>query len=164
MSAMEHIAMMQAMEARPNGSADERLLHRFMVLLLLASVLICGFSFSQGNVLAPMFGVINIVVVGKIMRYVIGFNDALDRIEFDGRMVRVIRKARGREAVCEFDPMWVRLTEHSGGNGEVRIFLASHGSVVELARFLSTEQKVRFASELKSWLGAAREALLRKID
>lgn len=144
--------------ARPNRSATARQLQGFVLVLAGVLVVVCGFSFWQGNVLAPLFGVADVVLVAWVLRLVWRRADAVDRVSFDGSEVVVERCRGARMQRMGFHPYWVRLTQVAAErSGDApRLWIGSHGQQVELGSFLNSAQRAEFAREVRTLLGRAR--------
>ena len=66
------------------------------------------------------------------------------------------RTARGQMSEWRFNPAWVRIEFDAEAEAGATLVLASHGERVEIAAFLSPEERVDFANALKAALAAAR--------
>ena len=66
------------------------------------------------------------------------------------------RTARGLISEWRFNPAWVRIEFDADAEAGAPLVLASHGERVEIAAFLSPEERVDFASALNAALAAAR--------
>lgn len=66
------------------------------------------------------------------------------------------RTARGQTTEWRFNPAWVRIEFDAEAEAGAPLVLASHGERVEIAAFLSPEERVDFANALKRALAAAR--------
>lgn len=148
--------------ASPNRSATPRFLRRFLLGLALTSGLVCGFSFLQGNVLAPVFAVFELALVVILIQKVWAQADAEDRIVWDGEKVRVTLRRGRREATAEFHPYWMRLERRAArrAGDPPRLWLGSHGRLVEVGSFLSGERRTAFAGEIVALLENARAGLV----
>lgn len=145
--------------ACPNRSATPRQLRGVVLALAAVLVVVCGFSFWQGNVLAPLFGIADVVLVAWVLNRVWRSGDAADRVRFDGTRVVVERRRASRLQRLEFHPYWVRLdqvaAERSGD--APRLWIGSHGRQVELGSFLNEARRAAFACEVRALLARARE-------
>lgn len=148
-------------ELRPNPVADRITMQRFMGLFVVVSALVCAFSFLQGNVLAPAFGLLNLFLLHRVLGLVRQQSNASDRIWFDGKLIQVQQQRGGVVAERGFDPFWVRLSQ-SEKRGDLRVFLASHGRRVEVGRFLAASRKQGLAADLNRLIEHARSVVLSR--
>jgi len=68
--------------------------------------------------------------------------------------------AGGQRREWRFNPIWVRLERGEAGPALDRLALASRGRRIEIATFLSPDEKARFAGDLGRALGEARRGRL----
>ena len=144
--------------ARPNRSATPRQLKGFVLALAGVLLVVCGFSFWQGNVLAPLFGMADVLLVAWVLRQVWRRADAVDSVSFDGVEVVVEKRRGGRTQRVGFHPYWVRLSQVAAErSGDApRLWIGSHGRQVELGSFLNATQRAEFACEIRSLLSATQ--------
>lgn len=80
-----------------------------------------------------------------------------ERIDLNGRVLKVERQEGGRRLEFSFDAAWVRveLEEHGAHQGRrVRLVLACKGRRLEVGRFLIDERRSALGRELRGALGA----------
>lgn len=85
-----------------------------------------------------------------------------ERLELFADRLRVERiPARGRPAVWEATPHWVRVILRTDRTAENRLLLLVSGKGVELGRFLSPGERQALAAEIETALSSLRAGALR---
>jgi uncharacterized membrane protein len=142
---------------RPNRSISGAGLAAFFALLATTSATVAAFSASQGNVFAPPFAALELVLVGLVLRYVWRLRSGeQERIALTREALIVARQPRGDEV--RFHPYWVRLSSAPGDPDGVSrgLVLSSHGRSVEVGAFLGADERERLRRELAAALSALR--------
>jgi uncharacterized membrane protein len=115
-------------------------------------------SAAQGNVFAPLFALVDSLIVAASLRWLWRLGERSERIDVDQTAIRVRRcntSAHGEEVpVFEAHPYWVRLSIGEGGR-EPHVVLDSRGSQVEVGGFLAPEERKVLADKLHDALLAA---------
>lgn len=122
-------------------------------LLALATFGVAGFAWSQGNVYAPAFALLDAAFIAAVLRWVWRQGERFEVIALDERHLEVRRSAQG-EPAFEAHPFWVRLSL-AGDEGRERVLLGSQGRQVEVGAFLSVEERRDLAARLKDLLVSA---------
>lgn len=148
----------QCVVASPNRSASASQLRAFIVFFGVVCGVVCAFSFAQGNVLAPLFGLLDVLFVAWVLRLTWRAADQCDRVVWDGGEVRVEMRRGTRVASACFHPYWVKLKRLPAlrGSDPERVLIGSHGRFVELGRFLGAERRQQFANDVAALLASAR--------
>jgi uncharacterized membrane protein len=146
--------------ASPNRSASVSQLRAFIVFFGLVCGVVCAFSFAQGNVLAPLFGLLDVLFVAWALRLAWRAADQSDRVVWEGGDVRVEMRRGARVAQASFHPYWVKLKRLPAARDSdpERVLIGSHGRFVEVGRFLSAERRQKFAEDVAALLASARQA------
>ena len=121
--------------------------------LSLGTFVVAGYAFSQGNVFAPVFALLDAAFIATVLRWVWRQGDRFEEIALDERSLEVRRSAQP-EPAFRSHPFWVRLAVE-GGEGRERVLLGSHGRQVEVGSFLSHEERRDLATRLKRLLASA---------
>lgn len=114
---------------------------------------VAGYAFSQGNVFAPVFALLDAAFIAAVLRWVWRQGDRFEEIALDERSLEVRRSAQA-EPAFRAHPYWVRLSL-DGGEGRERVLLGSQGRQVEVGAFLSNEERRDLAKQLKGLLASA---------
>jgi uncharacterized membrane protein len=143
--------------ARPNRSADPATLVAVYAAMSTSVFVVSLFSFMQGNVLAPPFALLDVLLVGYCFRLVWRRGADCDRIRLgsDEVAVECRRGAAARRTV--YQTGWARVwSERGGRDGEVCVYVGSHGRRTEVGCFLASAERARLESLIKIRLGQAR--------
>jgi uncharacterized membrane protein len=115
-------------------------------------------SAVQGNVFAPLFALIDSVIVAASLRWMWRLGERLEQIDVDRGAVRVRRRigsaATAETQVFEAHPYWVRLSVGDAGR-EPHVMLDSRGLRIEVGGFLAPEERKVLAGRLHDALLAA---------
>jgi uncharacterized membrane protein len=141
---------------RPNRSLSWSGLCRFFALMALASALVSGYSAWQGNVFAPFFAVLELVVLALCLWLVWRAGDRRELISVAPGAVEVSWLPAQRQA--RFHPCWARMAMEKGRYGTERLLIGSHGQRVELGSFLSEGERAALARRLRELLERAARA------
>jgi len=143
--------------ALPNRSADPVTLLGVYAALSVAVFAVSAFSFMMGNVLAPPFALLDVLLVGYCLRLVWRKGADCDRIRLDANVVSIEcrRGMKARSAVYQtgWARVWSERDERSDG---VNVYVGSHGRRTEVGSFLVAAERARLESLIKIRLGQAR--------
>jgi uncharacterized membrane protein len=115
------------------------------------------FSFMQGNVLAPPFALLDMLLVGYCLRLVWRRGADFDRVRLgaDEIAIDIRRGAAARSTV--YQTGWARVwAERDARSGENCVYVGSHGRRTEVGSFLVAAERARLESLIKIRLGQAR--------
>ncbi len=121
-------------------------------LITLATLAVAVYGFTQGNVFAPVFALIDIVFVAVALRWVWRSGDRFELIAIDERRLEVRRHLDG-DPDFTAHPYWVRLDVAQAGEQTLHVRLGAQGHEVEVGSFLSADERQQLASQLKIMLG-----------
>jgi uncharacterized membrane protein len=143
--------------ARPNRSADPATLIAVFAVLSVTVLLVSLISYMQGNVLAPLFALLDVLLVGVSLALVWRRGADHDRIRLAADEVAIVHQ-RGRQARCAvYQTGWVRVwSERDALRGRHCVYLGSHGRRTEVGSFLIDAERARLESLIKMRLGQAR--------
>lgn len=136
----------------PHRSLSRVGLIAFLVAQGFAAGLMAGLAAWRGNVLAPVFAVLELGVVTWCLRRV-WFASGLGQLITLTPSQLAITSARGAETV-QFHPYWVRVHLRDGleRGWPSRLVLRSHGREVEIGAFLNDEERRQLAQRLTELL------------
>jgi len=141
---------------RPNRSLTTNgMLALFGAVALLATVLATGFALAGAWLVAPFAG-LEAAAVGVVLYLLHRHADDYERIDIEGRRVRIVQLRGSVQARYEFERYWarVRLTPGAGWQPS-RLTLGSHGRHVEIGAWLDETERRRLAGRLARLLGPA---------
>jgi uncharacterized membrane protein len=143
--------------ARPNRSADPATLLAVYAVMSVGVFAVSLFSFLQGNVLAPPFALLDVLLVGYCFRLVWRRGADCDRIRLgsDEVAVECHRGAAARRMV--YQTGWARVWSERDARGESScVYVGSHGRRTEVGSFLASAERARLESLIQIRLGQAR--------
>ncbi|HTD29782.1 MAG TPA: DUF2244 domain-containing protein [Xanthomonadaceae bacterium] len=115
-------------------------------------------SAAQGNVFAPLFALLDSLIVAASLRWMWRLGERCEQIDVDRGAIRVRRwvgmTSMEEAPVFEAHPYWVRLSIGNAGR-EPHVMLASQGLRVEVGGFLAPEERKVLAGRLHDALQAA---------
>jgi len=110
-------------------------------------------TFSQGNVFAPAFALLDSALVAVALRWAWRLGERYELIAWGERWLEV-RRSTQPEPAFRAHPYWVRLRV-ARESGQARLLLAACGEEVEVGAFLSDEERLDLANQLKQLLAVA---------
>ena len=131
-------------DLRPNRSIGVRGLSVFFAVMCAVSAAVNGYSYTQGNVYAPLFGVAELSALALCLWLVRRKLSVDERIRLTAQVLRV--EAPGTQA--NFHPGWVKLSR----DGQGRVRLRSHGREIEIGAFLSERERDELAASVNDAL------------
>lgn len=144
--------------ARPNRSADPATWLAVYAGLSVSVLMVSAFSYMQGNVLAPWFALLDLMLVAACFAVVWRKGAHCDRIRLDAERVAIARR-RGREVrEAVYQTGWVRVWSEADGHSERCVYLGSHGRRTEVGSFLGAAERARLERMIKDRLRQARAA------
>lgn len=143
---------------RPNRALRPEGFLLLFVMLAVAAMAVAAFSAFQGNVFAPAFAFLDLLVVAWAFRAIWRMGDRAERITLDGNTLSVHWDVRGQtREMARFHSFWVRLATPDEIPGErCRLILRSHGKSFEIGRWLGAGERREAAALLSAALAARR--------
>ncbi|HWT14308.1 MAG TPA: DUF2244 domain-containing protein [Patescibacteria group bacterium] len=137
---------------KPNRALSGRGVVMAFVAMGSTCLAVALWSAVQGNVFAPFFAALDIVLVGVALRLVWRSGERAEWIELSDDALTVRREAFGRSVeAARFHPYWVRLGP--APQGHPRVILSSHGRSLEVGAFLGETEREALAATLRTALG-----------
>ena len=125
------------------------------VVLLLTVIPCCiaiGFALLGAWVVLPFVG-LEIFALGFAFYYVNSHESDYESISIDGNSLVVERGSRQHISQHELNPYWVTVQRRESANGELKLYLLSHGKSVEVGRYLTRKQREVLADQLQKRTG-----------
>lgn len=159
---IEHIATSAStagfeFRLRPNRSITASGLVVFFMLLAATSITVAGFTFRQGNVFAPIFAAVELLLVWLLLRFVWRTQEQRhERIAMTVDALTVAWQPPGDEV--KFQTPWVRVHSAPARNATERrrLLISSHGRSVEIGAFLGDDERVQLEQQLLQAIHALR--------
>lgn len=140
--------------AKPNCSISPRGMIKVMGLIAAVSLLVAvGFSIVGAWLVLPFAG-LELVALGLAFYYMHLHASDFERIAVEGDIVSVTEKNYREIRHQEFNRYWAKLKLYTQPNGDQVVALRSHGKELAVGkRFLSNEQRLALAEQLRARLG-----------
>ena len=138
---------------KPNCAltADNKI--KVVALIAMIPILIgIGFSLIGAWLVLPFVGLE--ILALAIAFYYINIHEAdYESISIDGDCLVVERCTAQQVNQDVINPYWVKVLQHKLPNGELHLYLQSHGKEIEVGRYLTREQRELLAKQLKQRTG-----------
>ncbi|MGA0587160.1 DUF2244 domain-containing protein [Dyella sp. KRB-257] len=134
-----------ALWLRPNRMLSRHGLRRLIMVLAVLALTTAGLGAWQGNVFAPLFALVESVVVAVALSAAWRAGDRGERITLDETSLEV-RVLPGRRCI-RFQSHWVRV-KLAPGQGRQRLVLSSHGRELEIGAFLADGERAELSRKL----------------
>lgn len=128
----------------PNRSFGVRELGAFFAIMSATSAAVSGYSFSQGNVYAPLFALVELSALALCLWLVWRKLSVREHMRLTTQALVI--EAQG--ARSSFHPYWVRLRRDEQG----RVRLGSHGREIEVGAFLAEWERDELAASVSGAL------------
>lgn len=137
---------------RPERRLSRRKLWIWAALLGMSAILVAWLSARRGNVIAPLFALLETAGLCAAFAAVWRGGQRGERIVLDAHELEVTAWPGRRRA--SFPSGWVRVRLEPGA-GRQRLVLRSHGREAEIGAFLAEDERAQLAQELRSRLADA---------
>jgi uncharacterized membrane protein len=138
---------------KPNSAltADNKI--KVVILLAIIPLLIgVGFSLIGAWLVMPFVG-LEILALAIAFYYINNHEADYESISIDGDSLVVERSTSQQVSQDVINPYWVKILQHKLPNGELHLYLQSHGKEIEVGRYLTSEQRELLAKQLKQRTG-----------
>lgn len=144
--------------ARPCRSASAAQMVRVVAGFGIVSLLVTGYAATQGNIIAPLFGLANLAAVALAFRIVWLRGEDRDEFYIVGDELVIERARAGRCWRERVNAWWAKVVVEADPrpNWPPRVLLRSHGRDVEVGSFLAAEARQDLASRLSALLVRVR--------
>lgn len=124
----------------------------FAVIAGFALLVAFGFTMAGAWLVMPFAG-LELAVLAAAFHYVNGNASDYESLQVNGDRLVIETRNRKRIERVEFNRYWVRVVLQGLPGGVRQLLLRSTGREVRIGRFLSDEQKMELARELRSVTG-----------
>ena len=138
---------------KPNSALSQDNKIKIICLLTVMPVII-GIVFSVLGLwlVLPFIG-FEILALAFAFYYVNLHETDYESISIDGDSL-VIERCVGHELTQQvINPYWVKVVKHELSNGELHLYLQSHGKTIEVGRYLTRKQRELLAKQLQQRTG-----------
>ena len=129
------------------------------VVLLLTIIPCCiavGFGMLGAWFVLPFVG-LEIAALSFAFYYVNSHESDFESISIEGNSLVVERGNSRHVSQFEFNPYWVTVQRRQLANGELQIYLLSHGKSIEVGRYLTRKQRELLADQLQKRTGTFKQ-------
>ena len=141
---------------KPNSSLSAVSKQRVIIMLtVIPCVIGIAFCFLGAWLVLPFMG-LEVAALAYAFYYVNKHEADYESISIEGDSL-VIERCIGQSiSQQEINPYWVKVTQHELANGELHLYLQSHGKEIEVGRYLTRKQRELLAKQLKQRTGTLR--------
>jgi uncharacterized membrane protein len=150
MERVEEFSTAYHLVARRNDSMSPRGRRVFLLSILGVSLAVALFWSVQGAWYILPFALIEMAVLLAAFKIVEWHAGDYESVSIDGDRVLVERHDRGRITRHSFDRHWAQvIVSHEGPGGRCDLKMRSHGREVRFGEFLTDQQRLQVADELR---------------
>lgn len=141
---------------KPNSALSAISKKRVIILLtLIPCVIGIAFLFLGAWPILPFVG-LEIVALAYAFYYVNKHEADYESISIEGDSLLIEHCVGQTVSQHEISPYWVKVLQHELANGELHLYLQSHGKEIEVGRYLTRKQRELLAKQLKQRTGTLR--------
>ena len=123
-----------------------------LLLTVIPCVIGIAFCFLGAWLVLPFVG-LEIAALAYAFYYINQHETDYESISINGDNLLVERCVGENVSRQIINPYWVKVIQHELSNGELRLYLQSHGKELEIGRYLTRKQRELLASQLKQRTG-----------
>ncbi len=138
----------------PNRALSREQFRRLLWELGIASLLVAALAAWGGNVLAPLFTLIEIPVVVIAFWAVWRSGDRRERITLDTNKVCVEHLPAGGRRGCTFPAAWTRVRVTRRNDGHRHVVLSAQGREQEVGLCLGDDERMQLSRWLRTMLSS----------
>jgi uncharacterized membrane protein len=139
---------------RPRRALTARQFMLICAVIALLTWAVALASYSQGNVFAPLFALLDTLIVALALRWVWVLGERYELITLNEQHLQVKRSSQPQHWVFDAHPYWVRMQLEKATQG-LRVILQSQGKEIEVGSFLAPDERSDLAERLKTLLAQA---------
>jgi uncharacterized membrane protein len=138
---------------KPNSALSTLSKQKVVILLtVIPSVIGIAFCFLGAWLVLPFVG-LEIAALAYAFYYVNRHETDYESISIDADNLIVERCIGEQVSQQVINPYWVKVVQHELPNGELHLYLQSHGKEIEIGRYLTRKQRELLAGQLKQRTG-----------
>lgn len=139
---------------KPNSALTPAGKQKVVALLTIIPCLVgLGFAVIGAWLILPFVG-LEIVALGYAFYYINNHENDYESITIDGDSLVVQRSIAQQISQQVVNPYWVKVVRHELANGELHLYLQSHGKDIEVGRYLTRKQRELLAKQLQQRTGS----------
>lgn len=123
-----------------------------LLLTVIPCVIGIAFCFLGAWLVLPFVG-LEIAALAYAFYYINQHETDYESISINGDNLLVERCVGENVSRQIINPYWVKVIQHELSNGELRLYLQSHGKELEIGHYLTRKQRELLASQLKQRTG-----------
>jgi uncharacterized membrane protein len=138
---------------KPNSALSAANKQKIVVLLTIIPCLVgFGFALIGAWLILPFVG-LEIVALAYAFYYINNHESDYESITIEGDNL-VVQRCVGQQLSQQVvNPYWVKVVKHELPNGELHLYLQSHGKEIEVGRYLTRRQRELLAKQLQQRTG-----------
>ena len=141
---------------KPNSALSAVSKQRIIILLtLIPCVIGIEFCFLGAWPILPFVG-LEVVALAYAFFYINKHEADYESISIEGESLIVERCVAENVSQHVINSYWVKVVQHELPNGELHLYLQSHGKELEVGRYLTRKQRELLAKQLKQRTGTLR--------
>ena len=138
---------------KPNSALSAASKQKIVVLLTVIPCLIgLGFALVGAWLILPFVG-LEIVALAYAFYYTNSHESDYESITIEGDSLVVQRSVGQQLSQQVINPYWVKVVKHELPNGELHLYLQSHGKEIEVGSYLTRKQRELLAKQLQQRTG-----------
>jgi uncharacterized membrane protein len=138
---------------KPNSALSALSKQKVVILLtVIPCVIGIAFCFLGAWLVLPFVG-LEIAALAYAFYYVNRHETDYESISIDADSLIVERCVGEHVSQQVINPYWVKVVQHELPNGELHLYLQSHGKEIEIGRYLTRKQRELLAGQLKQRTG-----------
>jgi uncharacterized membrane protein len=139
---------------RPRRALTARQFVIVCAVIAAATWAVALFSYWQGNVFAPLFALLDTLIVAMALRWVWVLGERYELIALNEQHLQVRRSSQPQSWAFDAHPYWVKMQLEKASQGQ-RVVLTSQGKEIEVGSFLAPDERSELAERLKTLLAQA---------
>ena len=144
---------------RPNSALSAGNKQKVIVLLtIIPCVIGIAFCFLGAWLVLPFVG-LEVVALAYAFYYVNRHEADYESISIEGDSLVIVSCLGEQVSQQVINPYWVKVVQHELPNGELHLYLQSHGKEIEVGRYLTRKQRELLAKQLKQRTGVLHSSL-----
>ena len=138
---------------RPNSALTASNKQKIVMLLTIIPLIVgLGFAILGAWLILPFVG-LEIIALAYAFYYINRHEDDFESITIEGDSLVVQRRLSGKLSQQIINPYWAKVIQHELPNGELHLYLQSHGKEIEVGRYLTRNQREALAMQLQNRTG-----------